>query len=490
MSVQLTEELQRPRDQVETIDVVDLNYLYTSERLGTLDRNENVRVRGVWGCALLFVAQMLKSLVREFRRDKRMPQQASVLFVVESRNQYVAVRPVAELLPDSAELSVSGLGRGAFPTFSAYLASLQFLPKFLRDYRASSGYLRKAYQHIGNEILLTRGYYLAARHHLGRLKPKILVLANDHNMRNRVLRLAAAHEGITTAYIPHASVTANFPPLAFDYALLEGRDMAEKYKLAGSSSTAVFLVGTPRADHYVQRAKRPGQSGPLAVGVCTNMLDRSEDVIAVLDSIIRELPEYRIELRPHPRDSRPWGVLIGTRPVSLSDANKEASFDFLSRLDAIVAGDSGIVLEAAMVRVGAFQFAFGRTFEDYYGFVQKGIANYLPDAGSLCTALRAFSLQGAEFVNQARRKAAWYCASLDTAFEGHSGFVAARLLMDILEGNDPYNLALRNSMTGKLTSPVFELTSIGHSEVVLTDDARSPDWSIASAWTESIVEAT
>ena len=64
---------------------------------------------------------------------------------------------------------------------------------------------------------------------LSKTKPKLVIVSNDHSLNCRSLRLAAQILGIRTLYIQHASISNIFPPLEFDYALLDGLVSYKKY---------------------------------------------------------------------------------------------------------------------------------------------------------------------------------------------------------------------------------------------------------------------
>ena len=57
---------------------------------------------------------------------------------------------------------------------------------------------------------------------LQKIRPKLALISNDHTVQARSLRISAEILGIKTLYMQHASVSEIFPPLEFDYALLDG----------------------------------------------------------------------------------------------------------------------------------------------------------------------------------------------------------------------------------------------------------------------------
>ena len=71
-----------------------------------------------------------------------------------------------------------------------------------------------------------------------RKKPiRVLLIGNDHVSLFRAVILAAKENAIKTIYIPHASVGPHFPPLDFDFALLEGEEMKRIYLNIGKTTT-------------------------------------------------------------------------------------------------------------------------------------------------------------------------------------------------------------------------------------------------------------
>ena len=67
--------------------------------------------------------------------------------------------------------------------------------------------------------------------------------------------------------------------------------------------------------------------------------------------------------------------------IKISDSNKSHPFEFLSKVDAIISGNSAVLLEAALVNVFPIYFFSEENIIKYnddnfdrYGFVKNGIA--------------------------------------------------------------------------------------------------------------------
>jgi len=199
-------------------------------------------------------------------------------------------------------------------------------------------------------------------------KPKAIVFANDHNLKNRSLLLAAKSLNIPTIYIQHASVSHDFPPLKFDLNLLEGQDSLNKYKMVGEIEGLVKLIGMPKFDGYSQF--RRTQKSIHNIGICTNVLDLKKDIINIIGSLHDTFPKLKITYRPHPNDRR---NIQFPKYVHISDSKNEMIFDFLKNQDFIIAGNSSLHLEAALINVLSVYYMItpdGR-FNDHYGYVKN-----------------------------------------------------------------------------------------------------------------------
>src|SRR5699024_9329913 len=116
---------------------------------------------------------------------------------------------------------------------------------------------------------------------------------------------------IPTVYVPHASVTADFPPLSFDYAFLEGQDMLCKYMAAGLTQTKIFLLGMARLDDYIFGNDEIDEgTDAVRLGICANLLDDTDAILTLVDAVLEKLPDTQIEFRAHPRDTRQWDNLL------------------------------------------------------------------------------------------------------------------------------------------------------------------------------------
>ncbi|GAB3578234.1 glycosyltransferase family protein [Hymenobacter daeguensis] len=279
-------------------------------------------------------------------------------------------------------------------------------------------------------IFYAIGYYEVYRRALRHYRPRAVVFSNDHNDDTRSLLLACRAEGVPTAYVQHASVSANFPPLSFDLNLLEGQDALDKYRLCGPVQGAVELVGMPKADAYLgQKNTAPAVR---RVGIACNIHDPLPALTDTLVYLLRELPDLTFTLRPHPSDGRDFEPLRRLLPaLQWSSARQENVFDFLLRQDALVAADTSTHLEATLLNVASIYFRFG-TFaltNDYYGYAGRGLVERADSPAELAAALRRYAQHKPADLY---RRAAYYNATLGTPAEGHSQTRTATLLNEWL----------------------------------------------------------
>src|SRR5690606_28654239 len=245
--------------------------------------------------------------------------------------------------------------------------------------------------------------------------------ANDHTMQTRVFAHAASQLAVPTAYMQHASVTSNFPPLAFDLAFLDGLDAAQKYDQPGSSACRAFLTGIPKADAARGRAR--DRDTLQRVGVCVNVLDPVDRVVGFIASLRAEAPHLTVILRPHPSDERPWGAAMPE--TEFSDAKAEPSFAFLDKVDAVITGPSNIVLEAALVGVRSVYVDFGGLGIDHYGFLARGLCQRA-DSAAEALALLHPARESPAFAGALRA----YCATVGTSYDGRSAELVEELLSE------------------------------------------------------------
>ena len=270
------------------------------------------------------------------------------------------------------------------------------------------------------------GYYEVYGRALRHYRPRAVVFANDHNDDARALLLACRTEGIPTAYVQHASVSANFPPLGFDLSLLEGQDALDKYRRCGPVRGQVALVGMPKADVYL--ARRNQAPAVCRVGLACNIHDPLPALAETLAYLAQALPALTLTLRPHPSDTRDFGPLRRQLPqVQWSDARRQNVFEFLETQDALVAADTSTHLEATLLNVASiyYRFAANPLTDDYYGYVAHGLvprAADLPALGALLGALAHHKPADLYY------RAAYYNATLGTPDEGRSQPLAARVL--------------------------------------------------------------
>ncbi|MBC6989180.1 hypothetical protein [Hymenobacter sp. BT491] len=261
------------------------------------------------------------------------------------------------------------------------------------------------------------GYYEVYVRTLHHYRPRAIIFANDHNDDARALLLAARACGIPTAYVQHASVSTNFPPLGFDLSLLEGQDALDKYRQCGPIRGRVELVGMPKADAFL--TQRNLNQHVAHVGIACNILDDTDAIAVVVEYLLREFPALTFTFRPHPSDRRDFVFLRAHPQLLVSDARRENIFEFLLKQDALIAADTSTHLEATLLNVASLYYRFNPhgVAEDYYGYVAHGLvdqAHTLPDLAALLRKYQAYKPL------DHYHRAAYYNATLGTPDEGYS----------------------------------------------------------------------
>jgi hypothetical protein len=374
-------------------------------------------------------------LVGHLIQPIRNPEQlrGAVWLYVVSANNYDALSFIKDARPDAVLVAGQGKNIGRY---SRAVSRLSLRRKILYYWQYPAALLGLKRELGGRAlrffdlIFYALGYYEVYRRALRHYRPQAVVFANDHNDDARALLLACRAEGVPTAYVQHASVSTNFPPLGFDLSLLEGQDALDKYSQCGPVRGRVELVGMPKADTFL--TQRNTVSQVRRVAVACNLLDELPALADTLAYLLRELPGLTFTLRPHPGDRRDFGALRQALPgLQWSDPHQENVFQFLQAHDALLAADTSTHLEATLLNVASVYYRFSPTptLADYYGYAAHGLSEWAHSLPELTAALGQLAQHKPLDLY---RRAAYYNATLGTPDEGHSRALAVRRLSEWL----------------------------------------------------------
>ncbi len=263
------------------------------------------------------------------------------------------------------------------------------------------------------------GQYEACLYLLKKYQPQAISFSNDHTIEARALLLAANYLNIPTFYIQHACVRPDFPPLKFSVSFLEGQDSLDKYQKSGPVQGEVNLIGVPRITPYLNQKKKVTLKGDgrkmTAIGLCANLLDPADSIEKLLRALKIHFPERNITYRPHPSDRRKIEIPTG---VAISNSREENPFKFLLKQDLVIAGNTSIHYEAALLNIRAIYYKFdpeGET-EDMYDFVKNEL---VPEATTEMELIDQIKNRHSDLVlttDQIR----YYDATIGTPNEGRS----------------------------------------------------------------------
>jgi hypothetical protein len=268
------------------------------------------------------------------------------------------------------------------------------------------------------------------------VKPKLLILSNDHNSNTRVAIYICKKLGIKICYVQHASVSKYFPALEqFDIALLDGMYSKDTYESIGRMSKKVYLIGISKLDlekrQIVKKTINSNHSlkdKSYTIGIALNTLSNMNAVIDLVKKI--NMFDLTIILRPHPSQKLHKGECMKQLKelgCKFSNSKKESVAEFLNRCSFIAAGNSNILLESLILRTPAIYFqSLDDIGYDYYGFVKNNVAFELKtdfNLNDFSFVLKSFNTDSAKA----------YDDSINTEYYGYSSYYASNIIAKEIE---------------------------------------------------------
>lgn len=277
--------------------------------------------------------------------------------------------------------------------------------------------------------------------------PSLVVMSNDHNVNNRSLRLAAEVLGIQTLYMQHASVSELFPPLEYDYALLDGQEALETYShcfqfydggdervIANVRKCQVVLTGQKKIVSISNNTNKP----TCLAGIAVNTLDDFEIVETVLHRFVQQGEECLV--RTHTLQSVDFVKKLKNFTeiypgVKWSDSRKESLADFFGRISCVIAGNTSLHLEAALAGLATFYLEMSHEVHipDYYGYVKKGVSVSLASDFSISELKSKIALVNHKDRTIAIKK---YSETYGTEWQNREGELSASVIEKVLKEKD------------------------------------------------------
>lgn len=379
---------------------------------GTYQYNRRIDNFGLLRAFAALTKAWLSSLRHSPARQAHQIIERPLLFYIETVNQRNAAKKLLHQLNSEEVLLVKNealnqadldvdkdLPQVHLNLARVYFAAVIYLPVAIRIGQL----LRRKYRHkvAATHVYSNLAVFLAAvaswNRILKRYTPKSVVVMNDHNLFPLALLLASKRANCMSYYIQHASVSPVFPKLLADVALLEGSHAFDTYRSIGLLSKRVELVGIPRMDGHIGYHRRPLPSA-LRVGICTKLFYGQSLMRSLIEAVRKSGRTEKIVLRPHPGSTTSYlKELSLAYDLTISDSRKEDAATFLQSVDALISAESTILLEAALMRVGAIHFDDGSFFFPYdlYGYVRNEI---------VCDAVRTVAELGTAIDNLSDEK--------------------------------------------------------------------------------------
>lgn len=357
------------------------------------------------------------------------PNSIETVFIVCTLNQLRALEGLIKNTPNSMVISIFPVDcrHNLITDVSGnFLYSLKHLPKLFFSLLREKGFRKKAMIYHFDDFLNTPGVFDHAKKHLKAIMPKTIIMANDHTFFPRSYFRVAQKQGIKTIYTQHASVSAYFPDLDFDYAFLDGQEALDKYTANRRRySSKVFFSGSPRFDKIPLMEK----NNIFDLGIAINILDEQGNIISLIESILAS--SIKVAVRPHPAlDNKSfWEEYCRKNSIGYSDPLSETAVTFISNCKSFIAGDSAFHLEVALSGKISYFFNFqNEPTTDWYEYIKNGListktVNEIVDA-----------LNNGLADQKVSEKVKYYVANFETEYWGKSTSLIEKTIKEINSG--------------------------------------------------------
>ena len=346
---------------------------------------------------------------------EELPKLNDVVFVYATDNNHRALEPIYSKLPSSLYSVLDLRKKNSFyPSVKYRHYAMLYLVNLINMYCFSSKKEKRIIANHYNDIMPTIGLLKCTEdifHASSNIK--LIVLANDHSPVQRSIIHLAPKYGVKTLYTQHCSVGYHFPSLQFSYSFLDGEETYEKYKDIGDMKGVIYISGNPRFDKIAEYKQYKVPSD--IIGIATTFSD-DEDVVRQLCESLIELG-YKLCIRPHPGQTLLYEDWYQTKGIQVSNPKTETPFEFATRMKIIIAGETGIHFDAAMMGIRSICYRFdGKPLRDNYSYVKNGLITYARSEQEL----KIFLCQPGNY-HYNNNLLCWYNAAYGTKHEGHIG---------------------------------------------------------------------
>lgn len=384
------------------LDIFDLNYDLSNENIGQINKLPQFKNKGWLYGFLRFCHGLLLSVIK-LRFNIFAFKSSGLVFFVSSHNQYKALQKYSNLQNENyVAVGVNYNNKAVkkrYPEALAYLLAIPFLPLVILQYLlCKDEYKKKSIRICMDRYLLSYGLYITSYICLLFYRPKMIAFSNDHCVWHRVLLKRCKSFSIKTFYCQHALVSEYFPPLEFDYTFLDGEIANEKYKRS-NAECQVYLTGSAYLDDLSDLNNNLDNESSIVFGVCFNKIDSDNFIKDLIKELATKLELSELILvRLHPADNRARDLksAIESDKVLFSDTKNESMSSYLTKVHALLAGDSSVHLEAALK--GRLSCTLTDWSDDYYGFCKEGVVKILNNLSDYCFEVRNLKKEG--FINK------------------------------------------------------------------------------------------
>jgi len=313
----------------------------------------------------------------DFKRSNFNNTEVEVLLYVNSENTYNSLKflksekilifkQVSELRSKLNEKYI--IDNIRVPLWLTILSIFNFPLFILKYWKKAFKYPELYFENFGkeysNQRVLRKFKYL-----------KKVIFANDHNIHNRMFKIACKKSNIKTVYLQHAAITSMFPKLDFDQSFLFGESDFMKYSSIGEVTGKVLLVGSPKFDNLCSKRRSDNYASVQTLGIAVNTIDNSNKIILLVNEIIKKTT-YKVLLRTHADDTR--NLNLKNSRFSTHSSTEKSLDVYLSEIDFLISGESSIHLESLYINVPSVYFNFTyNSPNDYYHFLKEKLISVL-----------------------------------------------------------------------------------------------------------------